>query len=385
MAIILRRRAIEQRWRRYLALAAAAGFVGGWLMQVAQAQYTNAAITARRYGLTRSAAIREIPPQSISSTGRMAGARVAIPLPTGARARDIQVVPRQLGMHEAPVAVVTNINSAPHVSVSTNGIYVIKDSQPAQELKLSKEPAFLPDELAMYLSDQESVHGRVYLVQDSAMRCYPTGYATTISVGLGSTNSIEMASRLLSEPLPVKFRSEHLTLRPKDALISKPGVGGEVAIEVTSTRYYGDEPITARWDWGREQRHAQLKLHAEKLDVLGFMDLFCPPVVFGTTIAGGALGGVLRVRNSGRRKRSQWYWLIFEGGLTAVFLLALLVLGLLAPLGLSPTLKAGVPIGLVLGILGGLYGTKLIDCWTKNVIGAAQKDKAKQPVPDSGG
>ncbi len=343
---------------------------------------SRAADTAEtRYDLTRSLATRAIPPQSLSSTGVLNNGRVLIPL--SPEARNLSIMVRR-GSTFAPAAgAVTNVNNAPHLLVETNKIYLLRSPKVARPpLKLSTKAAFLPDELAMYLSEKESVHAAVYLYQYKAMRCYPTGYQATIFVGVACTNSVDFARRLLADPLPVKFSSGHIDLKPGLIEITKPGITGEATIEATSPRYYKDDPITARWGWGGEMQDTQLLLEVEKLGFLGSVALLCPPILLAATIIGGLLGSIGRIAQSGNKQRRQWVWLIAGGLVTALFLLCLLILGLLPAVGITLTLPLAVPSALLLGLIGGFGGTRLLEKWVGKLTGdrAPGARKSAEPV-----
>jgi hypothetical protein len=336
-----------------------------------------AALTnARTMIAQRSLVLRDLPPPSISSTGVWRNSRLLIPVNKSFSPADAQVFVRKGGSFVVATNAMTNFNNAPHLAVNSNQAFIVHQAQQAQKVTLSTKPTFLPDEVAMYLSEKECIYGRIYLVQERLMAYDPKlgEYATTVSIGFASTNPAALASRLL--PQTVRFRCQHTRLSTNEVVLQTPGTTGEAQVGASCSRTYRNEEVVARSDLGEQP----ITLEFEKLGLNDFLLLFFPLPVFYATFTGGVLGGLLRTRQPTRKRRTEWYWLVFEGVVVGLFLMAAVAAGLMAPFNLAPDLRLSVPAGFALGLVGGLYGTRLIDKWTKNRFEPTPAESTKPSV-----
>lgn len=94
----------------------------------------------------------------------------------------------------------------------------------------------------------------------------------------------------------------------------------------------------------------------------GMINLVFPMTFLFATVAGRCSGGTLRLFKLRRKKRAEWYWLIPEGVLVGLVVVAALSAGLGNATGiLSPTVVGNEVGAFAIAALSGFLGTSALD------------------------
>jgi hypothetical protein len=326
---------------------------------------------------TLPARIEAAPQPMVSATGLLRGDRLLVPALTNLAPETFDVRIREGAALVTVTDAMTTFQGRTHLSVPTNAVatnavlFVTPKSAVTDRFRLSTNRMFLPGQVILPLPEsqrrpgEEVVSGQLYIEAERFMGWQPDehAYATTLWVGLASTNSPALARRLL--PLTVRFASDILKWDTNEVVVSSPGTGGEQPLNIRADRYRPAASLTARSDLGQHT----IDIPFDRLGLLGWVRLLFPIPVLFAVLAGGVAGGLLRSFHPARKHRSEWYWLLVEGLLAGVVLVALASSGLaVLPHPVAPGLAGSVLGAFALAALGGYYGTRLIDRATRNLL-----------------
>lgn len=288
--------------------------------------------------------------------------------------RDLKVLVRKGTNFMAATNVLTNVQGRAHLLMPTNQVYLVQSQVRPTRVVASTNQVFLPGDVALNVSESQSAQGKLYIVPETHLRWSQkdNAYATTLSIGLASTNAPALAKRLL--PLAVRFRTDRLHWETNLVRIEEPGIAGEASLRVWSPRFFPQATLYARSELNPEE--LPIGLTWEKLGAFGFLSLLFPLPVLTAMLLGGATGGALRSFKSERKKRNQWYWLILEGILAGFLLVALVRTGLvILPVSFSPDQLTTLVGALACAGLGGYGGSRFLDKVTENFHSASAEQK----------
>jgi hypothetical protein len=305
------------------------------------------------------------PVGTMSTTGRLRNDKVLVPVNEKFGARQVQVAVREGGQMRVTPNSIERSAGQTNLALEKGKLSFVKFTDRSAE-KLGTSKVYLEGTAILPVSATQVFSAKLFmLLGQKTMRWNPKSSAYTNELIIGiEADSPEIAARLASQT--VLLTDADVELQSSRVQIDQPGRSGSRSVGMSLATYQSTGAVTAVSDFGE----ARILIPVEHFGVGNTLALILPGPLLVIAVVGGAIGGLLR---SAQKKFKRLPWLICEGILVAIVIVAALSAGFqLGQVGSNMVAKA---VGVfAVAAISGFVGAILLDKLAKQFTSAKKEE-----------